>query len=179
MTRIETLLKRMRVAGPKILDLELYYEAEAPSFEPGCHEAEIEEIEGAWPFPPDYREFLLRCRRVDAGDIFNGYFLFSPIGVATTSAPRRLFVGSEPHLEEVRVSPIGGDAGGNMFLMGRSPNALGLIWKWNHEFPPRFDGVAREGLLLVAQSFEEFLARVADDWEHFVAGDREWEYLSG
>jgi hypothetical protein len=31
----------------------------------------------------------------------------------------------------------------------------------------------------VAGSFAEFLERIAGDWEHFVADDRSWQYLSG
>jgi hypothetical protein len=45
--------------------------------------------------------------------------------------------------------------------------------------PARVDHVATEGLDLVATEFFEFLERVATDWEHFVADDRSWSYLSG
>ena len=155
------------------------YPLMAPEFGAGCHEAEIEELEGKTRLADGHREFLLACRRIDASDVYNGYFLFSPIVIATIDGPRRLYVSNEPHLEEVSVSPIGGDGGGNLFLIGRSPNALGWVWKWNHEYPIRFDGVAREGLLLLSRSFEGFLERIADDWEHFVSQDREWDYISG
>jgi len=77
----------------------------------------------------------------------------------------------EAILNRLRVLPIGADGGGNLFLMDRASNALGAVWKWDHEFQPRFDGVAREGLSYVAGSFVEFLERVAEDWEHFLAGD--------
>ena len=43
------------------------------------------------------------------------------------------------------------------------------------EHPPRFDGVVCEGLLLLSRSFEGFLERIADDWEHFVSQDMEWD----
>jgi hypothetical protein len=88
-------------------------------------------------------------------------------------------VGVEPRLEEVFVLAVAGDGGGNQFLKAVGSEAAGQVWKWNHERPVRFDGVAREGLTVVAGSFTAFLERVAEDWEHFVHNDRAWSYISG
>jgi hypothetical protein len=99
MSRITDTVERLRALAAQIPTLESPYPLEAPEFGPGCHEAEVEELEGRTRLPERYREFLLTCRRVTARDMWNGYFLFSPIGVATTEAPRRLIVGNEPHLE--------------------------------------------------------------------------------
>lgn len=179
MSQIEKVLNRMKEAGAKLSILDFPYPIEVPEFGPGCHQVEIDEIEENWPLPTDYREYLLLCRYINAADVFNGYFLFSPIGIATADGPKILHVEIDGGLDEVQVAAIGGDGGGNLFLMGRSPNAAGEVWKWNHEYPPRFDGVSSDGLLFVAASFTEFLERVADDWEHFVADDRDWSYISG
>jgi hypothetical protein len=81
MTRIEAVLARLREAGSKVSSLDSPYELESPSFGPGCHDAEIDELEGEWPLPLDYREYLSRCRQIVAEDVFNGYSLFSPIAV--------------------------------------------------------------------------------------------------
>jgi len=44
------------------------------------------------------------------------------------------------------------------------------VWKWDHE---------TGDLALVSLGFSSFLARIIEDWEHFLADDREWPYLSG
>jgi hypothetical protein len=62
--------------------------------------------------------------------------------------------------------------------MATSAVARGQIWKWSHEAEVRFDGMAKEGLTLLALDFSGFLDRMAQDWEHF-AGDHDWKYLSG
>jgi hypothetical protein len=113
--------------------LESPYELESPSFGPGCHDAEIDELAGAGPLPQDYREFLSRCREIVAEDVFTGYFLFSPIQVVTSDGPQILHVELHGKLDEVKALPIGGDGGGNLFMMGRTPNAPGAVWKWDHE----------------------------------------------
>lgn len=44
-------------------------------------------------------------------------------------------------------------------MVGITSNAPGAIWKWDHEFPPRFDGVSEQGLSYLAGSFVELLER--------------------
>ena len=157
------------------------YPLRQPHFGPGCCSAEIEELLGdCHERLPEYSEYLALCRRVDATDVFNGYFLFSPVhAVQRGEGPRLLHVGSGPDLSEVRVLPIGGDGGGNLFLMGYSPNAAGAVWKWDHEYGARFDGMAKDGITKIADDFAGFLERIAEDWEHFTSGDRAWHYVSG
>jgi len=152
-----------------------------PKFGPGCCDGEVEELLGEWRIQlAEYVEFLATCRRIEAADVYNGYFLFSPLLIVRQSdAPRRLHVGTEPNLIEVNVLAIGGDGGGNMFMLGTSGPLLGNVWKWNHEFPVRFDGVALDGITKLADCFAAFLERVALDWEHFVSQDTSWDYIAG
>jgi len=171
----------MRIAGAAVAAIESPYPLDVPRFGPACCEAEIDELLGAKRVElAEYSEFLSINRRIDAADIYNGYFLFSPLLVARQiDMPQRLHVGIEPNLSEVEVLPIGSDGGGNGFLMGRSGPSVGLVWKWDHERVVRSDGVAREGVVKVAETFVGFLERVALDWEHFVSGDTSWSYISG
>ncbi len=180
MTRIEAAMARLRQCAERIGSLQAPYAREMPFFGPGCCEAEIAELLGnRAPRLAEYGEYLRLCRRIDAADVFNGYSLFSPLLVVQqTEAPRRLLVGREPQLLEVEVLAVGGDGGGNLFLMSTSSNQPGAVWKWDHESGARFDGVARDGLTEVAGDFAGFLERIATDWEHFAAGDDAWSYLA-
>jgi len=180
MSRVSDALGRLRLAGAALPDMPSVYPLQAPAFGPGCCQGELDELQERGPLPADYVEFLTLCRRIVASDVFNGYYVYSPLCRPADSAiPRRLLVGVEPTLQEVTVAVVAGDGGGNQFVMAVGGEAAGRIWKWNHEYPPRFDGVAREGLTEIAASFSGFLERVADDWEHFVADDRGWAYISG
>ena len=180
MTRVSDALDRLRVAGAALPRLRSVHPLEAPTFGPGCCTGELDELQERRRLPYDYVEFLSLCRRIVASDVFNGYYLYSPLGrPADSSIPRRLLVGAEPRLQEVAVSAVAGDGGGNQFLMGVGSVAAGRVWKWNHERPVGLDGVAREGLTEIADSFTAFLERVADDWEHFVRNDPAWSYISG
>jgi hypothetical protein len=180
-SRIESALDRLRDAAERIQGLDSPYPLHKPSFGPGCCAPEVDELLGDRAARlSEYAEYLRLCRRVDGADVFNGYFLFSPLLVVRqTEAPRRLHVGHGADLSEVEVLTVGGDGGGNLFLMSTSPDAPGAVWKWDHEAEVRFDGVAKDGLTRVADSFGGFLERVATDWEHFVARDRTWNYISG
>lgn len=181
MTSVETALRRMRAAAERVATLDPPYPLEPPRFAAGCSPAEIDELLGdAASRVRPYAEFLSRCRSVDAADVFNGYFLFSPIDVIRQAhAPRRVLIGQEPFLAEVEVLAVGGDGGGNLFVMGTSVNAPGRVWKWNHEHPARADGTAIDAVTEVAADFVSFLERIALDWEHFVANDAEWRNISG
>jgi hypothetical protein len=180
MSRVSDALDRLREAGAALSRLASVTPLKAPTFGPGCSTGELDELQERGPLPGDYVEFLSLCRRIVASDVFNGYYLYSPLGrPSDTAIPRRLLIGAEPTLQEVAVSAVGGDGGGNLFLMGVGPIAAGRVWKWNHEHPARSDGVTREGLTEVADSFATFLQRVAEDWEHFARGDRDWPYISG
>lgn len=182
MSRIEAAIARLREAARRVPLLESPYPLHGPHLGPACCEAEIEELEQVvrGSLPSEYREYLATCRRIDAEDVFCGYFLFSPLRIVGGDGSRpRFHVKLRGQLDEVWVVPVGGDGGGNLFVMGTTENASGVVWKWNHEHPVRFDGMAQEGLMQVASSFAEFLERLATDWEHFVGGDRGWAYLAG
>jgi len=183
MSRVRDALDRMLRTAGRVADQRAVYPLEAPTFGPGCCAGELDELQQAFhaALPPDYLEFLSLCRRIVASDVFNGYYLYSPFGLsrADSSIPRRLHVGTEPRLQEVPVVAIGGDGGGNQFLLGFGEVSSGHVWKWNHEHPVRSSGVVRQGVTEIAGSFSEFLERVADDWEHFEQNDRSWVYLSG
>ena len=182
MSYISEYLDRLRLASSMMASNSTFPIAE-PIIGPGCSSGEIEELQeiSRNALPIDYLEFLSLCRRVVAQDVYNGYFIYSPISVGhfDSSIPRFLHVELNQEIQEVWVVCIAGDGGGNQFLMGTSNATNGYIWKWSHEFPPRFDGMASEGLKLVAKSFTQFLALVVDDWEHFAAHDNQWQYISG
>jgi hypothetical protein len=183
MNQVRLALDRLRRAALAIPGMSSPYPLLEPRFGPGCCDGELEELRqgfrGPRALPEDYVEYLSLCRRIDAADVFNGYFLFSPLRLCGSAGPSSVQVPDLGIYDEVFVLSVGGDGGGNLFVMGTSPSALGFIWKWNHECPPRFDGVALKGVTLVARGFTEFLDRIAEDWEHFAAGDKEWAYVSG
>lgn len=181
MSPVEAALRRMRAAGERVAAVESPYPLTPPHFAAGCSSAEIDELLGsAARRVQPYVEFLGLCREVDAADVFNGYFLFSPLSVTRqVHGPKRLRVGEEPGLLEVDVLAVGADGGGNLFLMGTSANLPGRVWKWNHEHAVREDGTAIDGFIETASSFESFLDRIALDWEHFVVNDADWRYISG
>ncbi|MFO0696685.1 MAG: hypothetical protein U0230_24155 [Polyangiales bacterium] len=183
MSRVESVLQRLRAAGGLVSGTKSLHPLRDAVFGPGCCAGELTEFASWWRggLPGDYEELLSLCRSVSAPDVHNGYFIYSPLAVARQDAsiPRRLHVVIGEALEEVGVTAFAGDGAGNQFLLGMGGVGRGMVWKWSHERPVRFDGVATEGLTLEASSFVEFLERIAEDWEHFVRGDHDWVYLSG
>ncbi|MFO0551529.1 MAG: SMI1/KNR4 family protein [Polyangiaceae bacterium] len=177
MSAISTTVDRLRRAGAQLADM-----GDPPRFGPGCCNGELDEL-GAWyrGLPADYREFLSLTRSVHAADVFNGYFFYSPLQVARRddSLPRVLQLAVSGPIEEVPVVAVAGDGGGNQFVLGMAGQRRGWVWKWCHEYPVRFDGVANMGLTQVASTFAAFVERVAEDWEHFARDDQTWAYLSG
>ena len=176
-----TALRRLKATGEEVAAMELPYPASAPSFGPACCDAEIEELLASYRAAvPGYATFLSACRRIDGADVHNGYFIYSPLTAVTQlHTPRRIVVGDEPRLREVPVLAVGGDGCGNAFLIGLDGPEAEAVWKWNHEHPPREDGVGRTGLVKIADSFVAFLDRLATDWERFASGDTTWTYVSG
>ncbi len=181
MSPVEAALHRMRAAAEQVAMVESPYPLSPPHFAAACSSAEVDELLGSAALRVrPYVEFLNLCREVDAADVFNGYFLFSPLSASRQMhGPKRLHVGEEPNLVEVDVLAVGGDGGGNLFVMGISANLPGRVWKWNHEHAVREDGTAIDGFTDIADDFEGFLDRFALDWEHFVANDADWRYISG
>jgi SMI1 / KNR4 family (SUKH-1) len=185
MSRIRQAVERLRVAAERIPLLDAAYPLSAPRFGPGCCDGELAELDSGFNqgLPADYLEYLSLCRRIEAADVFNGYFLDSPLTVGRVQredgVPRFLHVDSGPTMQEVLVLSIGSDGGGNLFFMGTSAAGRGQIWKWSHEAEVRSDGMAKDGLTLLAPDFSGFLERMAQDWEHFAEDDRDWQYFSG
>jgi hypothetical protein len=183
MSRVSDALERLRTAGSRVSRADSDAALEGPKFGPGCCAGELDELDAWWAdgLPDDYREFLQLCRSVAAPDVGSGYFLYSPLLLLCRdyTIPKLVHVTLPTTLQEVFVAAIGGDGGGNQFLLGMSAAGRGRVWKWSHDYPVRFDGMAKDGLTSLAESFSRFLERVGDDWEHFLAGDRSWSYMSG
>jgi SMI1/KNR4 family protein SUKH-1 len=116
--------------------------------------------------PEDVRHFFGGCDEVIAMDVHNGYRLGGTdwLGRALQEEtfPRYVQTDGGPN----RVIPFATDGGGNAFLVGVGHDG---VWRWDHE-----TGHTEA----VAGTFGEFLCRVADDWEHFAAGDHDWRYLT-
>jgi cell wall assembly regulator SMI1 len=139
----------------------------APRFETPSTPGELHELESATglPLPAEVRDLLALHRSIVAMDIRNGYWIGGP-----TLLARSVRRGDYPAFIEgengpVAAQPVATDGGGNAFLITSS----GAIWRREHE-----TGRTRR----VAKSFVEFLHRVADDWEHHLAGDSAWSYLT-
>lgn len=77
------------------------------------------------------------------------------------------------------IEPIGGDGGGNFFLLEATSRSDASVWKWLHELGCADDGIDSESVVEMARSFSAFLERMADDWEAFVRDDRAWRFMSG
>ena len=124
---------------------------------------ELERVAGS-PLPDDLREFLLRHDEVRAMDIHNGYWLGGTAlltqSVLRGDFPKAVISGGCP----IRVLLEATDGGGNGFLVSLDD---GRVWRWEDE-----SGSAVQ----VAASFPEFLGRVAEDWEHAAADDRDWPF---
>lgn len=183
MSRIQSAIGRLRKSGEAVPLMASLYPLSNPIIGAGACDGELDELSGRFRegIPSDYREFLGSCRAISAMDVFSGYAFYSPLSLVShdQSVPRRIHVVGERGLVEVSVLAVAGDGGGNQFLLGMSGELRGRVWKWSHEDPVRFDGVANAGLNAVASNFTEFLERVADDWEHFVSATKGWKSLSG
>jgi hypothetical protein len=122
----------------------------------------IVEFENAagFPLPTDLRAFLHDTESVDGMSVHNGYWL-GGIGaliklIDSGTCPREA--------EGQRVAPIATDGGGNVFLIAESSR----VYKWNHE-----DG----RVMRVAESFADFLERVAADWNAYISDTPGWQFL--
>ena len=109
-------------------------------------------------------------------DIHNGYELLSPSLTIRIRDQDEIpkTIGGSPTL------PVGADGGGNLFLLTLRPPHE--VWKWNHETGAATNGtlpLAHPSLTPVSFGFVAFLERVLEDWEHFVADDRQWPFLAG
>jgi SMI1 / KNR4 family (SUKH-1) len=163
MNQVEGLLGRLRSVAQQLAA------EERPTFSPGASTDAIVGLQAILPapLPNDFIDFLRACEAVIAVNVWNGYWI-GGINQLARSVRR----GDYPAMlsdeaREAAVFPIGTDGGGNAFLMSLQS---GQIWKWDRE-----TGNAQN----VAATFAGLLERVAEDWEHFLSGDKSWHYLSG
>lgn len=140
--------------------------------------AALERVAGA--LPSDYREFLGLCGGFTAMDFHNGYAVFGPELVARLleeqGPPRFVQIGEVPS----RVLSVGGDGGGNLFLLHVTDPWR--VWKWNHELGPCSATVRSDdpALTEIGQGFTTLLERFVEDWRHFLSDDYgKWRYISG
>jgi SMI1/KNR4 family protein SUKH-1 len=142
---------------------------ERPTFHPGASPEAISALQAvtAGPVPEDFAYFLSQCDSIIAMDVWNGYWIggieWLRRSVACGDFPSAISEGGNPD----SVIPVATDGGGNAFLLSLGSDK---VWKWNHE-----SGDAT----LVARGFAAFLARIVEDWEHFLSSDSTWSYLSG
>jgi len=116
--------------------------------------------------PEQLAGFLRQCDSIVAMDVWNGYWV-GGVEQLLRSVGRNDFPAKLVEAENDVVVPVATDGGGNAFLMSVNDQR---VWKWNHE---------TGNSTPVAHDFVSFLGRIADDWEHFIAGDPVWRYLSG
>ena len=153
-------LARMRETVASLPDYE------QPTFSAPATPQQIAQLEAAigCPIPPDVRDFFAAHNAITAMDIHNGY----SIGDSTALA-RSMARGDFPaSVDSIDVFPIGSDGGGNAFLMPRAYG--GPVWKWRHDIGD---------FVVVADSFAQFLARLADDFDAYADGRTDWNFMAG
>ena len=142
---------------------------ERPTFHQGASSDDISALRAiaAAEVPEDFTYFLSQCDSIVAMDIWNGYWIGGVERLLRIIAGKDFPSEVSERNNPVSVIPVATDGGGNAFLLSLNGDK---VWKWNHE-----TGDA----ILVANGFSSFLARIAEDWEHFLSDDRTWRYLSG
>jgi hypothetical protein len=166
---IQTVLALLRDTASRVPATPCTYPLQEPSFGTGVAEEDIQSLETAIksPLPNDFLEFQRTCGSILAMDVWNGYCLMeAPHIEALYRDPYSPITGSVH--DKSPIIPIGGDGGGNMFHM--ATGASNEISKWNHE---------ADTAEKVADNFTEFLQRLLEDWQHFVAQDGAWKYMAG
>ena len=120
----------------------------------------------AVPLPDDLSEYLALCGGIRGMSVQNGYHLCGASDIVRMNPrsggwpPNELSTGggTEP------VLTIAFDGGGNAFLL--SPQSG--VWRWDHE---------TGRTTRVAESFGDFLQRVAEDWTAYIQDRQPWTYL--
>ena len=165
---ITKLIENLKAVGHKVPDVPCVYQLEEPTFGAGTSEEDITVLKSMIKvlLPEDFLLFQKVCGSISAMDVWNGYALL-PISQITKLITDPI----SSRLIQVRngkptTIPIGGDGGGDMFLM--LLDGSGQVVKWNHEVN------AHER---IADNFTNFLERILQDWEHFIAQDNDWKYL--
>jgi hypothetical protein len=121
--------------------------------------------------PDDYRWFAANVGGISAPDVFNGYFIHSASLLRSVNEDPSFPTSVLHQGYEQKLVCIGGDGGGNLWLIGGSEPFP--VFKWEHE-----RGCCVEALSCVADGFTALLKRIAQDWQHFEQDDREWKYLA-
>lgn len=117
-----------------------------------------------WAIPSEVRDFFAVHAAITSIDIHNGY----SIGDLTILA-RSVAGGDFPDsVDSIDVFPIGSDGCGNAFLMVRAGS--GPVWKWRHDVGD---------FAIVANSFSQFLTRLADDFHAYAVGQTDWDFMAG
>jgi hypothetical protein len=135
---------------------------ERPQFKPPASPEAVAAFEGAagFPLPDDLRRFFWHTEAVVALSVHNGYWIGDIahlIGaIEWQDFPQS--VGGKPAI------PVSTDGGGNAFLL----SASGQVWCWKHE-----TGMVQQ----VAESFDQFLARIVADWEAYLNNTPGWQFL--
>ena len=136
------------------------------TFAPPASEDEITELEGVvvGGLPDDYKQYLRASRRMELPEIS----VFSPLQVArmypALEIPQRLVTGLPDRPVEDAVIPVGGNGGGDLFLMGTRGPSFGAVWFWEHESEEPVHGSSSVGFARRAGSFSEFLAQLRDEF---------------
>ncbi len=157
----------MKNAVSRLASVAARYPTEsAPRFAAPCRAAELLDLQGATglPLPAEVRSLLSTHSSIVAIDIHKGYWIGGPTNLARSVRRGDYPTFVEAETGRVRAQPVATDGGGNAFLITET----GDVWRWDHE---------TGGTWHVAESFEAFLNRIADDWEHYLAEDRGWVYL--
>jgi SMI1 / KNR4 family (SUKH-1) len=133
-----------------------------PTFDPPATPQSVADFEhlAGFAFPADFRAFFAETNAVVGMSIHNGYYLGDAKGPAR-SLHRKDFPSI---VKGERVAPVATDGGGNAFLL----SAIGHVWRWDHE---------TDKVEMIAESFESFLEKVADDWAAYVSDKPGWRFL--
>jgi hypothetical protein len=121
--------------------------------------AAFERVAG-FPLPDDLRDFFAITEAVVGMSVHNGYWVGGLKKLVSA-----MDLGDFPRqVAGESAAPVATDGGGNAFLL----TAGGRVWRWDHE---------TGRVSVVAVTFGEFLARVAADWEAYVADTPGWRFL--
>jgi hypothetical protein len=175
-------LAELRGLGAEIATMDFGYAVPAARFEAGASADRIQALRDAagTSLPVDYEEFLAECAGFTGMHFHNGYALFGPEhvgGLLQGEGPPKYLLSAG---RKGRVLPIGGDGGGNLFLLEVAPPFR--VLKWHHERYSREEACSPDArcLSLISEGFTAFLVRVAADWRRYLeGGEDKWPYISG
>jgi hypothetical protein len=118
-SEIHNLIDRLQEVGSKMPKVPGVYPLEEPVFGTGVSEDDIASLESLLqaPLAEDFLLFQELCGSISAMDIWNGYDLMGACHIkALITNPDSPQVIQVKHGQSLMI-PIGGDGGGNLFLM--------------------------------------------------------------